>query len=225
MSSAISTPTYQAKASNVFNADSTPIYNSATGDWTLKNASGVTTFSCSGVGVVVIKSNGTAGGLRFSGNGTSTQRIQTLGNDASTNGIMEFYSYRSDLSNEILAGSYTGAGAWTFPISASTNSLILPQITALTASNQNVAGKYRMQYGSTATPLTLNGLAGGVLGQTVIIDNSAAGTVTINSLNAGGTQQFLCPANATLTMPTFTMATFLYDGTYWRCISTTKGVS
>jgi hypothetical protein len=165
LSSAISTPTYQAKAQNIYNADgTTPIFNSSTGLWTLKNVAGTTTFTVDTSGLLTVTI-------------VNTQALQ------------------------------------------------MPQITALTASNQNVAGKYRVQYGSTATPLTLNGLAGGVLGQTVIIDNSAAGTITINSLNAGGTQQFLCPANATLTMPTFTMATFLYDGTYWRCISTTKGVS
>jgi hypothetical protein len=53
MPSAISTPTYQALAGNIFNADgSTPIYS--LGAWTFKNSSAVTTFAISDAGAVAV---------------------------------------------------------------------------------------------------------------------------------------------------------------------------
>jgi hypothetical protein len=63
-------------------------------------------------GVVrVVVPGATTGGFRLSGT-TSESHLQFLGTNASTNGSLRFYSYRSDLSNELDVGSISGSGAW-----------------------------------------------------------------------------------------------------------------
>ena len=57
MGSATSTPTFQALASNIYNADkTTPVYS---GGWTFKNASAVTTFAVDANGAVTVGVAGT----------------------------------------------------------------------------------------------------------------------------------------------------------------------
>ncbi len=64
-------------------------------------------------GVVrVVVPGATTGGFRLSGS-SSESHLQFLGTNASTNGSLRFYSYRSDLSNELDVGSISGSGAWT----------------------------------------------------------------------------------------------------------------
>ena len=64
-------------------------------------------------GVVrVVVPGATTGGFRLSGT-TSESHLQFLGTNASTNGSLRFYSYRSDLSNELDVGFISGSGAWT----------------------------------------------------------------------------------------------------------------
>jgi len=64
-------------------------------------------------GVVrVVVPGATTGGFRLSG-ASSESHLQFLGTNASTNGSLRFYSYRSDLSNELDVGSISGSGAWT----------------------------------------------------------------------------------------------------------------
>jgi hypothetical protein len=71
-------------------------------------------------GVVrVVVPGATTGGFRLSG-ASSESHLQFLGTNASTNGSLRFYSYRSDLSNELDVGFISGSGAWTLGPTAST---------------------------------------------------------------------------------------------------------
>lgn len=62
--------------------------------------------------VRVVVPGATTGGFRLSG-ATSESHLQFLGTNASTNGSLRFYSYRSDLSNEKDVGLIDGDGTWT----------------------------------------------------------------------------------------------------------------
>jgi hypothetical protein len=67
-------------------------------------------------GQTVHKYNANYGGIVLQGNVTGdTSRIYASGSSASggNNGILEFYSNRGDYGNVILAGSFSGTGAWT----------------------------------------------------------------------------------------------------------------
>lgn len=110
MSSVITTPTLQLRASNIFNIDgTTPIYSA--GAWAFKNSSGTVTFSVSDAGTGTITSAGNAR-LSFSSPNGNNSVIQTL-NDQ---GLIFWNGAQTNV------GSYTYAGAWTLgPSSNTTN--------------------------------------------------------------------------------------------------------
>ncbi len=62
--------------------------------------------------VRVVVPGAATGGLRLAG-ASSESHLQFLGANPSTNGSLRFYSYRSDLSNELDVGFISGSGAWT----------------------------------------------------------------------------------------------------------------
>jgi len=74
-------------------------------------------------GQVSHRYNANYGGITLQGNVTGdTSRIYAGGSSASggNNGILEFYSSRGDSGNVILAGSFSGSGAWMFGHASST---------------------------------------------------------------------------------------------------------
>jgi hypothetical protein len=92
------------------------------GAWTLGPSSFSGVHNINGAVRVVIP-GATTGGFRLSG-ASSESHLQFLGTNPSTNGSLRFYSYRSDLSNELDVGSISGSGAWTLGPVASNQHII-----------------------------------------------------------------------------------------------------
>jgi hypothetical protein len=137
MGSSISTPTFQALAGNIKNADGAAIYS--LGAWDLRNASGTTTFAVSSAGAVTV-GPAVSGAIQHVVNGSMVKLVRNDGgvskhflkwlNSAAASATnnywglqpdgttFNFYSSPDDSTYTAL-GSFTNAGAWTFPVSVS----------------------------------------------------------------------------------------------------------
>ncbi len=80
------------------------------GEWTLGPAAGAVEHTVRGAFSCYYDSGSSR--LRIAANANNTN-ISSFGDDTSNNGSITFISYKSDASNEIVAGSISGAGAWT----------------------------------------------------------------------------------------------------------------
>jgi hypothetical protein len=83
--------------------------------------------------------------------------------------------------------------------------------------NVSVAGKSWAFY-NTNSPLTINGLSGGVTGQLIVLMNDGVNTVTLTYNNAGGTQKFMTPNNASVVMGQHTQRLAFFGGTFWHIL-------
>jgi len=115
MGSAITINTAQLKANNVFNADNTPIYNTSSGDWTLKNASGVSVFTVAGAGTVTL--GPASGGVTHKVNGANASvsgGFNLLSTAALGTGIANSFIVFDGATQKIEFGAYnnpSGAGS------------------------------------------------------------------------------------------------------------------
>jgi hypothetical protein len=241
MSSAINQPVYQAKSQNIFNADGvTPIYNSATGDWTLKNASGVSVFTALGTGAVTLGLASVNSYASVQGASEPQLRLTAAAGTVTNwrlitnNTVSEAFELQASstaggatFSTQVITATKTGAvtlGPASGGVRHTINGgLVLPKTLLLqtTTNSLNVANYSTIDNNGLAADAICNGFAGGVEGQRVVVvirDSSKIITFTHN--NGSGTQPFLLAAGAsTLVLNSgrsgFEAKEFYCTGNYW----------
>ena len=119
-------------------------------------------------------------------------------------------------------GDIGAAGAWTRGPAAGgvthTDYGAVATPTQVTLSdNVSMAGKSWAFYNTNA-PLTINGLSGGVTGQMIVIMNDGVNNVTLTYNNAGGTQKFMTPNNASVVLGQHTQRLAFFGGTFWHIL-------
>jgi hypothetical protein len=146
MPSAISTPTFQALASSIKNADGTTAIYSL-GAWTFKNSSAVTTFAVSDAGAVTAATN-TTGHTFGSTGGAAGTTILNIKTKSGSNAVLSVATNSAIFNITAVAGTdislddsgtlykyaqISTAGAWTFPVSTNTPRMLANTIQTKTA--------------------------------------------------------------------------------------------
>jgi len=81
----------------------------------------------------------------------------------------------------------------------------------------NVTDKYILSMQPTIGDVVITGFNSGLTGQVIILINKGTSNVVVQH-NGAGSQSFLLPGSANLTISPNSSAKFLFDGTNWMCI-------
>jgi hypothetical protein len=121
-----------------------------------------------------------------------------------------------DTTTPVFTGDKTFSGKLTFSRDLVTGG------TATLSNNVSSAGIFRMSIGAAVG--NVDGLTNGVAGQLLVMYGSGgASSVTLRHNNAGGTQKFLLPGAANVTITGgYGGALFFCDGTFWIMIGHTN---
>lgn len=116
----------------------------------------------------------------------------------------------------------TAAGADAFEVDGSTGAVTISKVlnnpitSAALATNVDVSSANWTTVGGGAGTTTVEGLSGGVAGQYLVISSASSGRTIVLVHNGTGTQKFLCPNSANLTLRPYGTVLAFCDGTYWR---------